>query len=113
LTQLSLPVSNKLKRRSTYLFRPVFLLLLLALFVVGYQIVSTSLLNRKPEQLIPKVLAVWPHDPSSFTEGLLWYNGFLFESSGLYGKSNLRKVEPQTGSLVQRTDNPTTVFGGE
>jgi glutamine cyclotransferase len=81
------------------------------MFVGGYQIVSTSLLNRKPEQLIPKVLAIWPHDPSSFTEGLLWYNGFLYESSGLYGKSNLRKVHPQTGEVLRRVDNPVTVFG--
>jgi glutamine cyclotransferase len=85
-------------------------LLLLALFVAGYQIVSVALLNRKPEQLIPEVLAVRPHDPSSFTEGLVWYNGFLYESSGLYGKSNLRKVDPQTGVVLQRVDQPIIVF---
>jgi glutaminyl-peptide cyclotransferase len=85
--------------------------LLLAWSVVAYQIISTSLLNRKPEQLIPEVLAVWPHDPSSFTEGLLWYDGFLYESSGFYGKSNLRKVNPQTGMVLQHIDDPTTVFG--
>jgi glutamine cyclotransferase len=75
------------------------------------QAVLSTLFNRKPEQLVPKVLAVWPHDPNSFTEGLLWYNGFLYESSGLYGKSNVRKVNPQTGLVLQYTDNPTTVFG--
>ena len=64
-----------------------------------------------PELMVPKVLAVWPHDPGSFTEGLVWYNGFLYESSGLYGKSNFRKVDPQTGLVVQRKDNPSQDFG--
>ena len=100
-----------MKRPSTRISWFLFLLLLLALFVVGYQIVSASLLSRKPEQLTPKVLAVRPHDPSSFTEGLLWYNGVLYESSGLYGKSNLRKVDPQTGEVLQRVDDPVNVFG--
>ncbi len=100
-----------MKRLSTYPSRSIFLLLLLALFVGGYQIVSTTLINRKPEQLIPQVVAVWPHDSTSFTEGLLWYNGFLYESSGLYGKSNIRKVDPQTGVVLQRVDDPAQVFG--
>jgi glutaminyl-peptide cyclotransferase len=104
-------VSSKLKSPSTYLIRPVLVLLILALCTGCDQAVLSTLFNRKPEQLIPKVLSVWPHDPSSFTEGLLWYDGFLYESSGLYGQSNLRKVNPQTGLVLQRTDNPTTVFG--
>ncbi len=64
-----------------------------------------------PEELVPEVLKVWPHDPDSFTEGLLWHDGRLYESSGLYGKSNLRKVDLQTGSLLQRVDDPPGVFG--
>ena len=104
-------VRNKLKCLSTSLRWFLFLLLLLVLFVGGYQIVSIVLSNRKAEQLVPKVLAVLPHDPSSFTEGLLWHNGFLYESSGLYAKSNLRKVDPQTGTVLQRVEDPTAVFG--
>jgi glutaminyl-peptide cyclotransferase len=64
-----------------------------------------------PEHLVPKILSVWPHDPSSYTEGLLWYNGFLIESSRLYGQSYLRKVDPQTGSILQRVNDPTAIFG--
>jgi glutaminyl-peptide cyclotransferase len=100
-----------LKRLSPSLRWFLFPLLFLVLLVGSYQIVSIALANRKPEQLIPKVLAVLPHDPSSFTEGLFWHSGFLYESSGLYGKSNLRKVDPQTGTVLQRVDDPTAVFG--
>lgn len=33
------------------------------------------------------------HDPDAFTQGLLWSNGSLFESTGLYGRSSLREVQ--------------------
>jgi len=102
---------NKLKYLVRYIRRPVFPLLLLVLVLGVYQIVSITLASRKPEQLIPKVKEVLPHDPNSFTEGLLWHNGFLYESSGLYGKSNLRKVDLRTGAVLQRVDNPVSVFG--
>ena len=64
-----------------------------------------------PIQLIPQVLSVWPHAPNSFTEGLLWHNGLLYESSGLYGKSNLREVDLLTGLVLRRVEDPSSVFG--
>jgi glutaminyl-peptide cyclotransferase len=84
---------------------------LVVLVIGGYQIVSATLINRKPVQLIPKIIKVLPHDPNSFTEGLLWHDDVLYESSGLYGRSNLRKVDPKTGSVLQRVDDPVNVFG--
>jgi glutaminyl-peptide cyclotransferase len=86
-------------------------LLFLTSFVGCDQAVLSTLFHRKPAELVPKVLSVRPHDPNSFTEGLLWHNGFLYESSGMYGKSNVRKVDPQTGLVLQRIDNPASVFG--
>ncbi|MCE2489762.1 MAG: glutaminyl-peptide cyclotransferase [Anaerolineae bacterium] len=50
--------------------------------------------------LRPTVLATWPHDPSSFTQGLLWHEGYLYESIGLYGHSALRQVELESGTVV-------------
>ena len=49
------------------------------------------------EQLVVKVLAVYPHDPTAFTQGLVWDGGLLYESTGLYGRSSLRRVDPMTG----------------
>ena len=49
-----------------------------------------------------KVVASFPHDGSAFTQGLIYRDGFLFESTGLYGESSLRKVELQTGRVVQQ-----------
>jgi glutamine cyclotransferase len=49
-----------------------------------------------------EVVARFPHDVAAFTEGLEFYNGFLFESTGLYGSSTLRRVELMTGSIKDK-----------
>ncbi len=108
---ISLSFKNRLKRFLIFPRWLLFLLLLLILAVAGYLVLSTALSNRKPQQLIPQVISVLPHDPNSFTEGLIWYNGFLYESSGLYEKSSVRKVDIHTGAVLQRVDNPVSVFG--
>ena len=45
---------------------------------------------RPPERLRPVVLETLPHDPDAFTQGLVWDDGRFFESSGRYGRSDLR-----------------------
>ena len=62
-------------------------------------------------QLVPRILSVRPHDTSSYTEGLVWTDGLLYESSGLYGVSSVRKVDPQTGRVLSLTKDPPQVFG--
>lgn len=57
------------------------------------------------------VVNVYLHDRGAFTEGLLFYNGFLYESTGLYGESSLRKVELKTGVVLQEVDMPNQYFG--
>jgi glutaminyl-peptide cyclotransferase len=53
----------------------------------------------------------YPHDPSAFTEGLFYLNGFLYESTGLEQHSSIRKVRIETGEVVQRLDIPPQYFG--
>ncbi len=50
------------------------------------------------------VVQTYPHDPEAFTQGLLYRDGFLYESTGLKGQSSLRKVRLETGEVVQRTN---------
>jgi glutamine cyclotransferase len=45
----------------------------------------------------------YPHDPTAFTQGLVWRGGRLYESTGRYGESSLRIVELETGNVLQRT----------
>ncbi len=53
----------------------------------------------------------YPHDPQAFTQGLTFRDGYLYESTGLNGKSWLRKVELHTGKVVQQKDLPKEIFG--
>jgi glutamine cyclotransferase len=52
-----------------------------------------------------------PHDPSAFTQGLLYRNGVFYESTGLYGRSSLRRVDPATGRVLARRELPRELFG--
>jgi glutaminyl-peptide cyclotransferase len=49
-----------------------------------------------------RVVNTFPHDPEAFTQGLIYRGGFLFESTGLHGRSSLRKVRLETGEVLQR-----------
>ncbi len=63
------------------------------------------------EQLVPEVISVRPHDPTAFTEGLIYVGGLLYESTGIYGQSTLRQVDPQTGEVQRQVALPADVFG--
>lgn len=58
-----------------------------------------------------EVVKAYPHDPKAFTEGLFFYDGFLYESTGEEGRSSIRKVEIETGKVVQKWDLPREDFG--
>lgn len=57
------------------------------------------------------VVRVLPHDASAFTQGLIYRNGTLLESTGLYGKSTLREVEIDTGHVIRHRSLPSRYFG--
>ena len=48
------------------------------------------------------VVAEYPHDPRALTQGLVYTDGFLYESIGLQGQSSIRKVELKTGRVIQQ-----------
>ncbi|MET0646871.1 MAG: glutaminyl-peptide cyclotransferase [Pyrinomonadaceae bacterium] len=67
-----------------------------------------------------EVVNTFPHDPQAFTQGLVFHEGALVESTGLERRSTLRRVELQTGKVLQRVDVPSqffaeglTLFGGK
>lgn len=57
-----------------------------------------------------EVVRSYPHDPEAFTQGLIYRDGFLYESTGLNGRSSLRKVRLETGEVVQRRAVDTRYF---
>lgn len=52
-----------------------------------------------------------PHDAAAFTQGLLWHDGFLYESTGLEGQSDIRKVDAASGQVLKRFRLPAQLFG--
>jgi glutaminyl-peptide cyclotransferase len=53
----------------------------------------------------------YPHDPEAFTQGLLYHDGALYESTGLQGRSSLRKVALTTGKVLRKTAIDHSFFG--
>ena len=58
-----------------------------------------------------RVVHTYPHDPNAFTQGLVYVEGFLYESTGLYGRSTLRKEDVETGQVLEQLTLPSEYFG--
>ena len=63
------------------------------------------------QSLSVKVHRAFPHDTSAYTQGLLWWDGRLYESTGQYGSSDLRRLDPETGDVEQELDLSPAYFG--
>src|ERR1700730_9093103 len=58
-----------------------------------------------------KLVRSYPHDPHAFTQGLEYYRGYLYESTGIAGQSTLRKIALETGAVAQKISLPSQYFG--
>ncbi len=58
--------------------------------------------DARVKEYTVEVLAEYPHDTASYTQGLFFHDGQLYESTGLHGKSTFRKVNLETGEAVER-----------
>lgn len=57
-----------------------------------------------------EVVNSWPHDSRAFTQGLIFHNGNLLESTGQVGESSLRRVELETGKILEKVNIPSPYF---
>ncbi|HOZ46781.1 MAG TPA: glutaminyl-peptide cyclotransferase [Candidatus Hydrogenedentes bacterium] len=57
------------------------------------------------------VVNTFPHDPEAFTQGLLFHEGVLYESTGLYNESSLRRVALETGEILAQHRLSNEMFG--
>ena len=73
--------------------------------------------SARPAQAAPaaqlrlKVVRTFPHDPHAFTQGLLFFEGKFYESTGLHGRSSLRRVDPDSGVVERGVDLSADLFG--
>jgi glutamine cyclotransferase len=77
--------------------------------------VSTAATVQKQKAHIPvfnaRVVKAYPHDRHAFTQGLEYYRGYLYESTGKTGESTLRKVALDTGEVIKKVSLPSPDFG--
>ena len=95
------------------------LILVLVLSVTSWQCNGGASSDTPPKNppenaVVPKlgyqIVSIWPHDPSAYTQGLLFVDGKIIESTGQVGRSSLRNVELQTGKILKKVEVPEPFF---
>jgi glutamine cyclotransferase len=78
----------------------------------GHKVIPS--LDQPPQPVAPvataTVIRSFPHDTAAYTQGLVWKDGFLYESTGRQGQSSLRKVELETGKVLRKVSVPERYF---
>lgn len=60
--------------------------------------------NKQPDLYTFEIINTYPHDNTSYTQGLEFHDGVLYESTGQFGESKLRKVDYKTGEVLKNLD---------
>ena len=91
-----------------------YVLVVVALGMVGV-LAAPYLSGRgaKPSLATPDfaIVKTYPHDPAAFTQGLAWHGGFIYEGTGQFGQSSIRKTSLETGEVQQSENLEFTRFG--
>jgi glutamine cyclotransferase len=105
------------------LLRPARWLLTIITLIAGMRAARSTVPPRSiptsgiPEQsteipvLNVKVVRAYPHDARAFTQGLEYYDGYLYESTGIAGQSTVRKVALESGKVVRKVNLLSQYFG--
>ena len=79
--------------------------------LVAFACLAASAASAAVETLSVQVHRVIPHDPDAYTQGLAWWQGRLYESTGRKGHSELRRIDPTTGEVERRVPISKLFFG--
>lgn len=72
------------------------------MFLMSFMLISCG--DKAVKEYIVEVVAKYPHDTQSYTQGLFFQDGQMYESTGLRGKSTFRKIDLETGKSLKRLD---------
>jgi len=89
----------------------VIVIILVIALSLGKQPPASSLPNTMMAQMTYEVVNTFPHDPEAFTQGLIYHNGYLYESTGRYGASSLRQIDLETGEILRLVNLSPEYFG--
>ena len=87
------------------------LIVALAAISVALVLLDNTPVDSDTAHYTYNVVNVYPHDEAAFTQGLVFEDGFLYESTGRYGQSTLRRVELETGNVTQLHSLSDSLFG--
>lgn len=115
LNKIKYQVNNPMKRNKLSGFwriRPIALLCCFLIPMISGSFASLrGCVDVSPEKIPYKISNVYPHPPRSFTQGLAFEDGYLYEGTGQYGFSSLRKIKFETGEILLETKLPRNFFG--
>lgn len=74
---------------------------MVSLFIAACGIMQPASVAENVSMYTYRIVHTYPHDPDAFTQGLVYHDGYLYEGTGQYGKSSIRKVELTTGEVLQ------------
>lgn len=84
---------------------------ILAFLYAALVLAKTADVERPVHSDSYEIVHVYPHDVNAFTQGLVYVDGHLYESTGLKGRSSIRMVNLSTGRVLQQYDLPPEYFG--
>lgn len=103
--RLMILAADTILRQKTWMCRQLLVLLVSSVvFVTAATPIAPTLADTY------QIVQTYPHDSQAFTQGLIYLDGYLYESTGLEGRSSLRKVDLSTGQVLQKYDLPTEYF---
>jgi len=82
-----------------------------SLAILALAAIFLTACRKSPDQLAYQVVSARAHEPGAYTQGLQLSDGRLFESTGQYGESTLRELDPTTGNVLRKRPLAKTVFG--
>jgi glutaminyl-peptide cyclotransferase len=77
----------------------------------SHRVSITKLPTEAPKELKYKVIRKLQHDPEAYTQGLIYYKGLLYESTGMPNRSSLRCIDPKTGEILRKRKLEPQYFG--
>lgn len=97
----------------TFCFHSLFLLLLVFISIFYNVACTTENSSSENSSSVKDVVIInsYPHDTEAFTQGLVFHEGYIYESTGRYGKSTLRKVDLKTGEVKKVHNLSDHLFG--
>jgi glutamine cyclotransferase len=111
---LSITMSCLAPKNSRISLAAVIFLFLLSSGCQTGAVKNHSAVNNAGKESVPnygyEIVNTWPHDKDAYTQGLVFHEAKLLESTGGEGRSSLRRVEPETGKVVKKINLPRPYF---